>query len=204
MAGPLRVGIIASHEGTTAQAVIDAAADHDLDAEVRLVVSNNSRSKVMERARTAGIETRHLSGVTHPDPIELDRAMCDTLDGCDIDLVVLAGYMKQLGPRTIAAYEGRIINTHAALLPKFGGQGMHGIHVHEAVLAAGETVTGATVHLVDHHYDHGTVLAQRTVPVRRGDTPEGLRDRVLLVEHALLIEVIGQWTSDRPASSDRQ
>jgi phosphoribosylglycinamide formyltransferase-1 len=193
MAQQLRLGVLASHEGTTAQALIDAVDRGNLDAVVAVVISNNSRSRVMERARRAGIHTRHLSGITHPDPVELDHTMSDTLSACAVDLVVLAGYMKKLGPATIATYPSRIINTHAALLPKFGGQGMHGIHVHEAVLAAGEPVTGATVHHVDGQYDHGAVIAQRKVSVGDDDTPQSLQARVLFVEHELLVQVIAGW-----------
>jgi len=107
-----------------------------------------------------------------------------------VDLVVLAGYMKKLGPRTLARFRGRIVNTHPALLPKFGGKGMYGIHVHRAVLAAGEAKTGASVHLVDEEYDTGRVVAQREVPVLAGDTPETLAERVQQHERALLIDVL--------------
>ena len=103
----------------------------------------------------------------------------------EVEVICLAGYMKKLGAEVLTAYEGRILNIHPALLPKFGGQGMYGMRVHEAVLAAGERESGATVHLVDEEYDHGQILAQEKVPVKAGDTPETLQKRVLAVEHRL-------------------
>jgi len=107
-----------------------------------------------------------------------------------VDTVVLAGYMKQIGPETLAAYGGRMLNIHPALLPKFGGRGMYGRRVHEAVLNAGEKVTGVTVHLVDDVYDHGRVLAQCEVPVHEEDTADSLAERVLREEHRLYSETL--------------
>jgi phosphoribosylglycinamide formyltransferase-1 len=113
------------------------------------------------------------------------RAMLDALRSHGIDVVVLAGYMKKVPPQVVAAFRNRILNIHPALLPRFGGPGMYGLRVHAAVLAAGETESGATVHLVDEEYDRGAILLQRRVPVLQGDTPELLAARVLEAEHAL-------------------
>ena len=107
-----------------------------------------------------------------------------------MDIVILSGYMKKLGEQTLSHYAGAILNIHPALLPKFGGQGMYGIHVHEAVLAAGEQETGATVHLVIEDYDRGPIIAQEKVPVLSGDTPKSLQERVLKTEHALFKQVL--------------
>jgi phosphoribosylglycinamide formyltransferase-1 len=109
-----------------------------------------------------------------------------------VELVILAGYMKKLGMKTLEHYRGRILNIHPSLLPKFGGQGRYGIHVHEAVLAAGERETGATVHLVEGEYDQGTILSQCRVPVYTGDTADTLAQRVLVQEHRLLVETLEQ------------
>jgi phosphoribosylglycinamide formyltransferase-1 len=114
-----------------------------------------------------------------------------------VDTVILAGYMKKLGPATLGAYRGRILNIHPALLPKHGGQGMYGRRVHEAVLAAGETVTGVTVHVVDEQYDHGPILAQREVTVLPGDTVDSLAARVLAQEHRLYAETLQQISDGR-------
>ncbi|HEU5194409.1 MAG TPA: formyltransferase family protein, partial [Methylomirabilota bacterium] len=119
-----------------------------------------------------------------------------------VDLVVLAGYMKKLGPRTLAHFRGRIINTHPALLPKFGGRGMYGLHVHGAVLAAGEKTTGASVHLVDEEYDTGRIVAQCEVDVRAGDTPETLAERVQRHERALLVDVLARVAGGKLRLSD--
>jgi phosphoribosylglycinamide formyltransferase-1 len=119
------------------QAIIDACRDERLDARSCVVISNNSDSMALQRARDAGIAGYHISGRTHPGEAE-DAAILETLRRHGVDTVILAGYMKRLGPQTLQAYRGRILNIHPALLPKFGGQGMYGKRVHEAVLQAGE------------------------------------------------------------------
>ena len=186
----LRLGILASHAGTTMQAIIDACAQGRLHAEVRVVIGNNSRSGALARARTHGIPTAHLSGVTHLRADDLDRAIMETLDRHGAEVVALAGYMKRLGPLVLSRYRGRLLNTHPALLPKFGGQGMYGDRVHEAVLAAGERVSGATVHLVEGDYDTGPALSQVEVPVLDGDTLETLRERVQAAEREHYVEAL--------------
>ena len=188
--GLLRLGILASHAGTTMQAIIDACLQGRLHAEVRVVIGNNSRSGALARARTHGIATAHLSGATHPNADDLDRAIMETLTRHRVDVVALAGYMKRLGPPVLSQYKGRLLNTHPALLPKFGGQGMFGDRVHKAVLAAGDKVSGATVHLVEGDYDTGPVLSQVEIPVLEGDTPESLRDRVQAAEREHYVDVL--------------
>jgi phosphoribosylglycinamide formyltransferase-1 len=190
----MRLGVLASHGGTTLQAILDAINSGTLQAEVVVLISNNSRSGAMERARTAQVPTAHISGTTHPDESARDNAIRDTLLRHEVDLVVLAGYMKPLGNPTLAAWDGRIINTHPSLLPKFGGAGFYGIKVHEAVLAAGETTTGASVHLVRGAYDTGPVIAQCELPVLADDTASSLQARVKAVEQALLIDVLTRWS----------
>jgi phosphoribosylglycinamide formyltransferase 1 len=185
----VRVGVLASHEGTTLQALIDGLARRP-EAAVAIVISNNGDSGALRRAGAAGIATAHLSGHTHPDPDALDAAITETLSSHGVELLILAGYMKKLGARTLSAFAGRILNTHPALLPKFGGQGMYGMHVHRAVLAAGEKVTGVSVHVVTAEYDAGPVIAQREVPVAPADTPESLAERVQAVERRLLVDVV--------------
>ena len=179
------MGVLASHTGTNLQSILDACRIGSLDAEVRVVISNNSRSLALERASVAGIPTAHLSNVTHPAPDALDAAIERTLKSHGVEVAALAGYMKKLGPRTLAAYRNRVLNVHPALLPKFGGRGMYGNRVHAAVLESGDHVTGVTVHLVDEEYDRGPVLAQVEVPVLPDDTPETLAARVLAQEHIL-------------------
>ena len=186
----LRLGLLASHGGSNVQAIIDACRAGKLLAEPRVVISNNSGSEVLRRAAREGVPGFHLSARTHPRPDDLDAAIETVLADHGVDLVVLAGYMRKLGPRVLGRYRGRVLNVHPALLPAYGGQGMYGERVHAAVLAAGERVTGVTVHLVDEEYDRGTVVAQVEAPVLEGDTVESLRLRVLEREHALYPETL--------------
>ena len=188
----LALGILASHGGSNLQAIIDSCRTGSVNAEVRVVISNNSRSLALTRARRAGIPTHHLSSTTHPDPDELDSAITDTLQHHGVEVVALAGYMRMLGRRTLCAYRNRILNVHPALLPSFGGRGMYGERVHSAVLAAGESVSGVTVHLVDQEYDHGPIVAQTLVAVLPGDTPDTLAARILEQEHILYPKTIHQ------------
>lgn len=183
-AGKLRVAVLASGGGTDTQAIIDACEGGLIEGDVVVVVSNNSRAGVLERARRHGIPARHLSSCHYPDDADLDRAFVELLRACDVNLVALAGYMKKRGPAFLAAFPNRILNIHPALLPgPHGGEGKYGIHVHESVLAAGDKVTGVSIHLVDEEYDRGPVVARREVPVLPYDTPASLQQRVLAVEH---------------------
>ena len=186
----LRLGFLASHGGSNVQAIIDACKGGSLDAEPCVVISNNSDSEVLRRAAREGVPNLHLSSGTHPRPRDLDAAITATLESHGVNLVVLAGYMRLLGPQTVARYRGRILNVHPALLPAHGGKGMYGERVHAAVLAARERVTGVTVHLVDKEYDQGPVVAQTEVPVLEDDTVESLRERVLRREHEFYVETL--------------
>jgi phosphoribosylglycinamide formyltransferase 1 len=123
----LRIGILASHEGTTLQAIIDACATGAIPGQVVAVISNNRDSGALQRARAAGIATHHLSSQTHGEPAALDAAICGTLVEHRVEIVVLAGYMKKLGAQTLADFKDRVVNTHPALLPKFGGKDMYGL-----------------------------------------------------------------------------
>jgi phosphoribosylglycinamide formyltransferase 1 len=186
----LRLGFLASHGGSNVQAILDACRDGRLDAAPCVVISNNSDAMVLDRAMAARVPAFHLSSHVHPDPVRLDDAILAVLEKHGVNLIVLAGYMKKLGPKTLARYHGRVVNMHPALLPKFGGQGMYGHHVHEAVLAAGEKESGATVHIADAEYDEGRILAQKRVPVMADDSPDSLAARVLEVEHQLYAETL--------------
>lgn len=179
----LKLGFLASHTGSNVQAIVEASRTGGLDAEPCVVVSNNSRSGALKKARAQGIAAYHLSERTHPGV--LDEMILATMRHHEVELVCLSGYMKPLGLRMLAAYGRRILNVHPSLLPKYGGEGMFGLHVHEAVLASGERESGATVHLVVGGYDEGQVLAQERVPVWSGDAPTDLQARVLAVEHRI-------------------
>lgn len=191
----MRLGILASHGGSNMQAIIDATRQGEIPAEVVVVIGNNAGAMAATRARDAGIPFHHLSGKTHPEFAELDTEIASVLSDAGVDLVMLAGYMKKVGPRTIARFPNRIVNIHPALLPKFGGVGMFGARVHQAVLDAGEEVTGVTVHLVDQEYDRGPIVAQCEVKVQEGDDVETLAARVLEREHAFYVETLGRIVS---------
>ena len=188
----IRIGILASHAGTTAQAVIDACHEGTIAATVAFIISNNADSQALDRARTHGIPAVHLSRTVHPDPDDLDQAITGTLTANDVDLVLLAGYMRKVGPSTLRRYHGKVVNVHPALLPRHGGRGMYGAAVHAAVLASGDQVTGATVHIVTEEYDTGPALAQRQVAVDPGDDVAAIEAKVRVVERQLLIETLAR------------
>lgn len=192
----LHLGFLASHGGSNMQAIIDACKAGQLDAKPCVVISNNSEAMALQRAKNEGIPHYHISAATHPGSLE-DEEILRVLRQHDVDTVILAGYMKMLGPATLRAYRGRILNIHPALLPKFGGKGMYGKRVHEAVLAAGEKVTGVSIHIVDEHYDTGPIIAQRQVPVLPGDTADSLAERVLKHEHILYAETLQKIAEGR-------
>ncbi len=191
----LQLGFLASHRGTNLQAILDACKTGRLQARPRVIISNNSDSGALQRAREADVPAVHLSTYTHPEPGALDGAILAILQEYGVEVVCLAGYMKRLGARTLAAYRGRVLNIHPSLLPKFGGRGFYGEVVHRAVLAAGERETGATVHLVDKEYDHGQVLDQVRVPVESGDSVETLSSQVLQQEHRLYVRTLQRIVS---------
>lgn len=191
----MRLGFLCSHNGSGMQAVVRACREGRLAAEPAVVISNNPGSGALTFAASEGLPHALLNARRHPEPGALDAAIADTLRAHGAELVVMSGYMKKLGPAVLGAYAGRIVNIHPALLPKYGGQGMFGLHVHEAVLAAGDAQTGVTIHLVDADYDTGPILAQASVPVLPGDTPESLRERVLPRELTLLVETLQRIAS---------
>ncbi len=193
---PLQLGFLASHGGSNMQAIIDACKTSRLNAKPCVVISNNSDSMALQRARSEGIPPYHISSATHPGPLE-DEEILRILKHHGVDTVILAGYMKMLGVATLRAYRGRILNIHPALLPKFGGKGMYGKRVHEAVLAAGEKVTGVSIHIVDESYDTGPIINQRQVPVHAGDTVDSLAERVLKHEHVLYVETLQKIADGR-------
>jgi phosphoribosylglycinamide formyltransferase-1 len=188
---------LASGGGTNLQAIIDNIEKGILNAEIKAVISNNSKSGALERARNHNIPAIHLSHKQFATLEEFDQKLLSILQENETDLVILAGYMKMLSPTIVRAYKNKILNIHPALLPSFGGTGMYGIHVHEAVIDSGVKVTGVTVHLVDEIYDHGAIIVQKCVPVLPDDTPETLQQRVLPHEHELYSEAIRLFAEGR-------
>jgi phosphoribosylglycinamide formyltransferase-1 len=178
---PSRLAVLASGRGSNLQAIIDHFDNlaRERVAKVVLVASNRADSPALIRAATASIDMAHFNSAD--DGSEL-LALLRTFK---IDLVVLAGYLKRIPPKVISEYAGRIMNIHPAILPAFGGEGMYGARVHEAVIASGARESGVTVHLVDDEYDRGPIVAQWRIPVNRSDTAESLAARVLNVEHTV-------------------
>ncbi len=183
---PARVAVLASGGGTNLQALLDRFnGGPDPSARVVLVVGSSPGIGALERARSAGVETAVLE-----EPDGEGRGLLERLESADAGLVVLAGWLRLVPGPVVRAYRGRMVNIHPALLPAFGGEGMYGRRVHEAVLESGARVTGPTVHFVDEAYDEGAVIAQWPVPVKEGDDPGRLADRVLEREHEILPGVV--------------
>jgi phosphoribosylglycinamide formyltransferase-1 len=200
----MNIGFLASHNGSNMQAIIDACKSGALQASPVVVISNNTDSGALARARQEGIPLYHLSGKTHPDLDMLDHAILGALLRHGTDTVVLAGYMKKLGPRMLSHFCGRVLNIHPALLPKYGGQGMYGMHVHKAVIEACEAESGVSIHVVVAEYDAGPVIAQARVPVKPTDTPETLAERVLQREHSFFPETLQRIVSGELRLAEKQ
>lgn len=184
-----RICVFASGRGSNLQAIIDAIKKGKLNCEIVFVLSNNSDSGALEIARQNNIPAFHLSEKKfHKENFEL--SLLDLLEQFQPDLIVLAGYMKLVPVSVIEKFRNRIINIHPALLPKFGGKGMYGMNVHEAVFAAGEKVSGVTVHLVNEKYDEGKILYQEQIDISDCNSAEEISSKVLKLEHRLYPEVI--------------
>lgn len=184
----VRIAVLASGGGSNLQAILDHL-DRRGDArpaDVVLVASDRAASGALQRAHTRDIPTALVPTLAHPDALPLE----ELLAAHGIDLVVLAGFLRLVPPEVVRRYQGRMLNVHPALLPAFGGPGMYGLRVHEAVLASGACVSGVTVHLVNDEFDRGTILVQWPVPVRAGDDARALAARVLRVEHLLYPRVV--------------
>ena len=186
----MRIAVAISGGGSNLQALLDAL-PAGAPARIALVVSNTPKAGGLARATARGVSTLVLD-----DPADGEEWLRH-LEAHGIDLLVLAGYLKLVPPAVIAAYARRVLNIHPALLPAFGGPGMYGKRVHQAVLDAGQTESGCTVHLVEEEYDRGEILAQLRVPVLPGDTAETLAVRVLVAEHQLLPRIVLEVASHR-------
>jgi phosphoribosylglycinamide formyltransferase-1 len=186
----LKLGFLASHGGSSMKAIVAAIRDGRLHGEVRLVVSNNADSPALLFCRDQGLPCRHISAKTEGSFEAADIAIASAMRGSGAELIVLSGYLRPLGPETLNAYAGRILNIHPALLPNYGGHGMYGRRVHEAVIAAGEAVSGATIHLVDAEYDTGPILAQTQVSIPAGCSVEALEQSVMAAEPGFFVETL--------------
>lgn len=180
-----RLAVFISGKGSDMQAIIDASKRNELDADVVWVVSNTKKALGLDRAKGQGIETSLFNAKEYGTPSEAGDDLVVHLKKRQIDYVVMAGYLKLMPSAVLKAFPNRVVNIHPGILPQYGGPGMYGHFVHEAVLAAKEKESGCTVHLADEIYDHGRILEQVRVPVLEGDTPDTLAARVLQQEHLI-------------------
>ncbi len=197
----MNLAFLASHNGSTAHAITDACLSGDITASPVMLITNNPNAKTLEWGNDKGLKTFVLNSKMHEDPAELDRKIAEKLQDHKIDMICLSGYMKLIGPRTMDAVHGKILNIHPALLPKYGGKGMYGSRVHEAVKENGDAETGATIHLVNGKYDEGKILAQKSVAVTKDDTALSIENKVKAIEPEFYIETLrkivkGQITLD--------
>ncbi len=193
----LAVFVSGHGRGSNFQAIVDGCARENFPAQVAVLVSLNPEAGAVERAHKHNIPVEIIDPKSFASPEELDAEIVRRLRQFEVGLVCNAGYLRLLTPVLIREYPNRIMNIHPALLPAFGGMGMYGRRVHEAVIASGTKVSGATVHFVDGEYDHGPIILQKTVPVEDDDTPETLAARVLTVEHEIYPQSIELFAQDR-------
>jgi len=194
----LNIAVFASGKGSNFQAILDAIKAGKIpNARIALVISNNSTAGALEIARNNRIPALHVSRQQFGSDETFNETLLQKLKDSKVNFVVLAGYMKMLDSSIIKHFKNRIVNIHPALLPKFGGKGMYGIHVHETVIANKERMSGATVHLVDEEYDRGPIVLQRTVEVAPNDTPESLAAKVLKIEHQIYPEAVRLFAEGR-------
>jgi phosphoribosylglycinamide formyltransferase 1 len=187
----LGLAVLISGSGSNLQAILDACANPDFPARVLVVISNNPEAYGLTRAREAGIPAIIIPHTDYSNRRDFDTAIQNALSNYPVDLICLAGFMRILTPEFIKNWTGRIINTHPSLLPKFGGKGMYGSHVHKAVLNAGEKETGVTIHIVIPEVDKGEIILQKRIDVREDDSVDTLAARVLAREHQAYPEAIG-------------
>lgn len=193
----LKLAVFASGRGSNFQSIYNAIQNNTLHAQVNVVISNNADAGALEFARENRIPAIHLNRMQFRSGIEFDEALLDVLNKYDANFIVLAGYMKLLRSKITKAFHNRILNIHPALLPAFGGKGMYGHFVHEAVLKSGCKVSGVTVHVVDEEYDRGPIVKQECVPVEEGDTPDSLAARVLKTEHKIFVQALQLFAEER-------
>ncbi len=193
--GACKLGVLLSGGGTNLQAILDSCETGLLrsKAEVAIVISNKEDAFGLARAKQAGIPALHLDPKQFPSRTEYFAKIISELKKHEISLICLAGFLLKIEPNLIREFPKRILNIHPALLPKYGGKGMYGHFVHEAVIRAGEKESGCTVHIVDEEFDHGPILAQRKILVLANDRADTLAERVLKEEHILFPEAIAQY-----------
>ncbi len=200
----MNIAVFASGRGSNLMAILNAIKEGKLNAKISVVISNNSNAGALEIARANGIDALHISRKQFSSDEEYVQKILNELKSRNVELIVLAGYMKKIPSEIIKEYPNRILNIHPALLPSFGGQGMYGLNVHKAVIESGVKITGVTVHIVDEEYDHGPIVMQKAIEVRDDDTPETLAERVLKVEHEIYPQAIKLFVEGKIKVSGRK
>lgn len=193
----MKIAVFASGRGSNFQAILDAIREEILPASVCLVVSNKSAAGALDTARSRNIPAFHLSQKQFPSDDKFCESLLSLLKDHGTEFIALAGYLKKLPSPVVQRYRNKIANIHPALLPSFGGAGMYGQHVHEAVIASGVKVSGATVHLVDEEYDRGPIILQKSVEVTMADNAESLAAKVLVIEHEIYPLALKAFAEDR-------
>lgn len=186
----LHLAVLISGGGSNLQALIDACAEGDFPAQIDIVISNRPDAFGLGRAEKAGIPAETIDHTKYASREAFETAVQDVLSRHKIDLICLAGFTRILTPGFVGQWQGKIINTHPALLPRHGGAGMHGAHVHKAVLEAGDEESGVTIHYVIPEVDRGDIILQRRTCVLNDDTAESLAARVLAEEHIAYVEAV--------------
>ncbi len=189
----INLAVLISGSGTNLQALIDACAEPDYPAQISVVISSRPGAFGLERARQSGIPAITIDRKQFAKPADFEKALQQQLENYPVDLICLAGFMLILSPEFVSNWKGRILNTHPSLLPRHGGPGMYGMHVHKSVLESGDSESGASIHIVTDECDAGPVIIQRKVPVYEDDTPENLAARVLEQEHAAYVEAVRRY-----------
>ena len=200
----VNIGVLISGGGTNLQAIIDNIENGNIDGKIQLIISNKKNAFGLERGRKAGIEGLYINPRDFDSSEEYNLQLIKEFKDRDVDLIVLAGYLKILSSDFIKAFKNRTINIHPSLIPSFSGDGYYGERVHKAVLDYGVKVTGATVHFVDEGTDTGPIILQKCVEVRQDDTVESLQKKVLRVEHEILVEAIKLYCEKRISVEARQ
>ncbi len=189
----IKIAVLVSGGGTNLQSLIDSCKSRFIPGEIVLVISSRQGAYALERARKENIDTVIIEKKDFKNEEEYSAEILKEVNKKNVDLICLAGFLLKLGANIIKAYKNKIMNIHPALLPSFGGKGMYGIKVHEEVLKSGEKYSGCTVHIVDEEYDHGQIILQKKVPVKKNDTPHMLAERVLKEEHKLYSEAVRKF-----------
>ena len=182
-----RIGILSSHNGSGFDAIQKACENNELDAQVILVISNNSTAQVLQKAQSKNIPNFIVNAKKFPDE-NLDKKITDMMSEFKVDYIFLSGYMKKIEENLVKTFENRIINSHPALLPKFGGKGMYGTNVHKAVIENGEKKSGCTVHFVNENYDEGKFILQNEITLEENETVESLEEKIKKLETITIIE----------------